>query len=66
VVDKFIKEKYLYWLEGLSLCKSIGKGVVSMAKLHSLVQVWHAQTTYLYCVLDVDADSARRQRVQTN
>ncbi|XP_014562143.1 hypothetical protein COCVIDRAFT_84634 [Bipolaris victoriae FI3] len=38
VVDRFIKEKYLYWLEGLSLCKGIGKSVVSMAKLYSLVQ----------------------------
>ncbi|KAJ6275240.1 WD40-repeat-containing domain protein [Bipolaris maydis] len=38
VVDRFIREKYLYWLEGLSLCRSIGKGVSSMAKLYSLVQ----------------------------
>ncbi|KAI1676385.1 WD40 repeat [Pyrenophora tritici-repentis] len=37
-VEKFLREKYLYWLEGLSLCKSIGKGVVSMEKLWSLVQ----------------------------
>jgi hypothetical protein len=39
VVDEFIWQKYLYWLEGLSLCKSLGSGVVSMAKLWSLVQV---------------------------
>ncbi|KAF5851702.1 hypothetical protein GGP41_000443 [Bipolaris sorokiniana] len=38
VVDKFLREKYLYWLEGLSLCKSVGKGVVSMGRLWSLVQ----------------------------
>jgi hypothetical protein len=38
-VNKFMRKKYLYWLEGLSLCKSIGRGVVSMAKLWSLVQV---------------------------
>jgi hypothetical protein len=38
-IDEFIKKKYLYWLEGLSLCRSIGKGVVLMAKLCSLVQV---------------------------
>ena len=44
-VDEFIRKKYLYWLEGLSLCRSIGKGVVSMANLCSLVQVWHAKTT---------------------
>ena len=38
-VDKFMGKKFLYWLEGLSLCKSMAKGVVSMAKLYSLVQV---------------------------
>ncbi|KAF2626135.1 beta transducin-like protein HET-D2Y [Macroventuria anomochaeta] len=37
-VDEFIRKKYLYWLEGLSLCRSMGKGVVSMAKLCSLVK----------------------------
>jgi hypothetical protein len=45
VVDEFLREKYLYWLEGLSLCKSIAKGVVSMAKLRHLVEVWHAYYT---------------------
>ena len=39
VVDVFIREKYLYWLEALSLCKSVLKGVVLIAKLRSLVQV---------------------------
>ncbi|KAF1831330.1 HET-domain-containing protein [Decorospora gaudefroyi] len=37
-VDDFLRKNFLYWLEGLSLCKSIGKGVVSMEKLWSLVQ----------------------------
>ncbi|KAF3049143.1 hypothetical protein E8E11_004726 [Didymella keratinophila] len=37
-VDEFVRKKYLYWLEGLSLCRSMGKGAVSMAKLCSLVQ----------------------------
>ncbi|KAL1644350.1 hypothetical protein SLS61_008857, partial [Didymella pomorum] len=37
-INEFIKKKYLYWLEGLSLCRSIGKGVVSMAKLCLLAQ----------------------------
>ena len=45
VVDVFIKEKYLYWLEALSLCKSVSKGVVTMAKLRSLVQVCLQQAT---------------------
>jgi hypothetical protein len=38
-VDEFLRKKYLYWLEGLSLCKNVEKGVISMAKLWSLVQV---------------------------
>ncbi|KAF1922910.1 HET-domain-containing protein [Didymella exigua CBS 183.55] len=38
VIDEFLRTKYLYWLEGLSLCRSIGKGVISMAKLCSLAQ----------------------------
>jgi hypothetical protein len=36
IVDVFIRQKYLYWLEGLSLCKSVEKGVVSIDKLWSL------------------------------
>jgi hypothetical protein len=39
VVNEFIREKYLYWLEGLSLCKSVEKGIISLNKLWSLVQV---------------------------
>jgi len=38
-VDNFLREKYLYWLEALSLCRSMPKGVLSMAKLQSLFQV---------------------------
>jgi hypothetical protein len=38
-LDEFLRKKYLYWLEGLSLCKNLGRGVVSMARLGSLVQV---------------------------
>lgn len=48
VVVEFLKKKYTYWLEGLSLCKSVGKGVVSMGKLWSLVQVWDAESVYSY------------------
>jgi hypothetical protein len=39
VVEDFLRKKYLYWLEGLSLCKSVEKGIISMSKLWSLVQV---------------------------
>ncbi|PSN59139.1 HET-domain-containing protein [Corynespora cassiicola Philippines] len=38
IVDVFLRTKYLYWLEALSLCQSVSKGVVSMAKLAALVQ----------------------------
>jgi hypothetical protein len=39
VVDVFLEENYLYWLEALSLCKSMAKGILSMAKLQLLVKV---------------------------
>jgi hypothetical protein len=38
-VYNFLREEYLYWLEALSLCHSVGKGVVSMEKLWLRVQV---------------------------
>jgi hypothetical protein len=38
-VDKFLRQKYLYWLEALSLLRSVSKGVLSMDKLQSLLQV---------------------------
>ncbi|KAL5371406.1 hypothetical protein DPSP01_014286 [Paraphaeosphaeria sporulosa] len=41
VVGEFVRKKYLYWIEGLSLCKSMAKGVVSIARLCSLVQDVH-------------------------
>lgn len=51
VVDMFLQKKYLYWLEALSLCKSMSKGVVSMAKLYSLVQVRSHCSDYLLILL---------------
>lgn len=39
IIREFVEEKYLYWLEALSLCKSIAKGVTSITKLWLLVQV---------------------------
>ncbi|CAN9432099.1 unnamed protein product [Alternaria alternata] len=43
----FIKEKYLYWLEALSLCKSTTKCVTAMKALLSLAEVWHHQNAKL-------------------
>ncbi|KAF2804417.1 NACHT-domain-containing protein, partial [Mytilinidion resinicola] len=37
-VHEFVRKKYLYWLEALSLCKSMSKGVVSIAKLEAVIQ----------------------------
>ncbi|KAF2183979.1 NACHT-domain-containing protein, partial [Zopfia rhizophila CBS 207.26] len=37
-VDTFIRKKYLYWLEALSLCRSMSNGVVSIAKLEASIQ----------------------------
>jgi hypothetical protein len=41
VVDNFMRNKYLYWLEALSLCKTMSEGVVSISKLEALVEVMH-------------------------
>jgi hypothetical protein len=46
-VDEFLRKKFLYWLEGLSLCKSVGEGVVLMEKMWSLVQVCCTRSTCL-------------------
>jgi hypothetical protein len=39
-IETFIREKYLYWLEALSLCRSMPEGVLSIAKLYGLIQVF--------------------------
>jgi WD40 repeat protein len=46
-VYNFLKERYLYWLEALSLCNGISKGVVSMAKLEGLVKACVVRAKYL-------------------
>jgi hypothetical protein len=66
LVDKFLRKKYLYWLEGLSLCRSITKGIVSMSKLCSLVQVWHSQIVRLYNKSNADADMIRTYQTRTS
>jgi hypothetical protein len=40
VVDEFLRSCYLYWLEALSLCKSMSKGVASIVQLHSQIRVY--------------------------
>jgi hypothetical protein len=39
MVDVFIRKKFLYWLEALSLCRGMPKGVLTMTKLEVLIQV---------------------------
>jgi hypothetical protein len=36
-VEIFVREKYLYWLEALSLCRGMSDSVVSMTKLEALL-----------------------------
>ncbi|KAH8592591.1 WD40-repeat-containing domain protein [Bisporella sp. PMI_857] len=36
MVDMFIRKKYLYWLEALSLCRSMSEGVLSMGRADAL------------------------------
>ncbi|KAI9655982.1 MAG: hypothetical protein M1821_005043 [Bathelium mastoideum] len=38
IINRFLREKYLYWLEALSLCKCVSNGVVQIAKLETLIQ----------------------------
>lgn len=52
VVDEFLSKMYLYWLESLSLCKSVSKGVVSMGKLQILVQRQREATGFTRLVYD--------------
>jgi hypothetical protein len=65
-IIEFIKKKYLYWLEGLSLCRNIGKGVVSMAKLCSLAQVRQTKMMQSYSPLVTHADSPRRCKMRVS
>jgi hypothetical protein len=46
-VHTFLKRSYLHWLEALSLCRSMANGVLSMAKLQSLVRVSTREGQYI-------------------
>ncbi|KAI9651467.1 MAG: hypothetical protein M1829_002802 [Trizodia sp. TS-e1964] len=37
-LDKFLRQKYLYWLEALSLLRAMPEGVQSLVKLQNLLQ----------------------------
>jgi hypothetical protein len=38
-VEKFLRQKYLYWIEALSLLRSMSEGVLSIIKFEGLLQV---------------------------
>ncbi|KAK4643691.1 hypothetical protein QC761_0070480 [Podospora bellae-mahoneyi] len=40
IVDDFLRQHYLHWLEALSLCKSMPQGILSMAKFENMLQVY--------------------------
>lgn len=42
-VDSFLRKNFLYWLEALSLCMSMSKGVVSIASLEAFTEVVSTQ-----------------------
>lgn len=39
LIDTFLQKTYLYWLEALSLCRSIPQGIIAMRNLESLLKV---------------------------
>ena len=45
-IENFIRTKYLYWLEALSLCRSMSEGVLAIAKLNALAQVTTKVVTF--------------------
>jgi hypothetical protein len=47
IVDVFIRKKYLYWLEALSLCRGMSEGALSMAKLETTIEVIFRPVCYL-------------------
>jgi hypothetical protein len=38
-VDEFLQQKYLHWLEALSILGSVSEGIAAMLKLEGLLQV---------------------------
>lgn len=46
IVDNFIRQKYLHWLESLSLLRSMQEGVIAVHKLEALVVSCY---NYIYC-----------------
>jgi hypothetical protein len=39
-IHVFLQKQFLHWLEALSFCKSVSKGVIAIDKLSTLFQVY--------------------------
>ncbi|KAL2195138.1 hypothetical protein P885DRAFT_24441, partial [Corynascus similis CBS 632.67] len=52
-IDTFLREKYLQWLEALSLLRSMSEGIVSMLKLERLSKVKKATSIFIDLVRDM-------------
>jgi hypothetical protein len=50
-VHLFLQNKFLYWLEALSLMRSITEGVVAVAKLETLLRISTSTSNYLKKIL---------------
>ncbi|KAF5848985.1 hypothetical protein GGP41_010115 [Bipolaris sorokiniana] len=46
IVEKFLREKYLYWLEALSLCKRVPEGIAAIEKLWLFAQGREEQSSF--------------------
>nr|AAL37301.1 beta transducin-like protein HET-D2Y [Podospora anserina] len=53
IVDSFLRQHYLHWLEALSLCKSMPQGILSLAKLESILQHKSITSQLLSLVTDM-------------
>jgi hypothetical protein len=63
-VDVFIRKKYLYWLEALSLYRSMSEGVLSIAKLDALIQVILGPA--MLCRVHADINLGKSGRIRIN
>jgi hypothetical protein len=59
-VDKFLRRSYLYWLEALSLLKSMSEGVLSIVKLSGLLTVSYYLKRVEYLQILIDPESLIR------
>jgi len=62
-VDMFLRQKFIYWLEALSLMKFLSSGVIMIEKLENRLQVSFSLLFYLYHSRTI-ADSLRPIKVR--